>query len=184
RFWEVASGKEQRRIEGLKSFVKALAFLPDGRTLASGGVWNSAVQFWDVASGKEVRAKEGHEGIIWSVRFAADDRTLFSISADRTCRVWSAATGEEVHRANIGMRSGISPDGKLVASWTGTASTIRLWDVATGEERRSFEGPVELPWGLIFSADNKVFACASRDGVVLWDVGSGRRLRRLDTPPD
>jgi RNA polymerase sigma factor (sigma-70 family) len=184
RFWDVATGKEQRRIEGLRSFAKALAFLPDGHTLASGGVWGSAVQFWDVATGKEVRAKGGHEGIIWSVRFAADDRTVYSVSADRTCRVWSAANGEEVRRVDVRMRSGMSADGELVASWTGPPSAIRLWDVTTGEEQRPFEGEVTLPWSLTFSPDSRLFASACQEGVVLWDMGTGRQLRRLGSPQE
>jgi RNA polymerase sigma factor (sigma-70 family) len=178
RFWDVATGKEQRRIEGLKSFARALAFLPDGRTLASGGSLDSTVHFWDVATGKEVRAKGGHEGIIWSVRFAADDRTVYSVSADRTCRVWSAGNGEEVRRVDVGMRSGLSADGKLVASWK-YPEPVRLWDVVKGEERLAFEGQVQRPWSLTFAPDGKVFACACPDGVMLWDVSTGRRLHHL-----
>jgi WD40 repeat protein len=176
RFWDVATGKELRRIEGLKSFARALAFLPDGRTLASGGLNHSAVQFWDVATGKEVGAKVGHEGHIWSLGFAADDRTLFSTSADQTCRVWTA-NGEEVRRVEVGIRAGISPDGKLVAGWTGPLSAIRLWDVTTGEEQCPFEEKVESASRLIFSPDNKVIASICNKGkFVLWEVSTGRQV--------
>jgi WD40 repeat protein len=35
--------------------VDAIAFSPDGKTLASGS-WDHSVKLWDVATGKEIRS--------------------------------------------------------------------------------------------------------------------------------
>src|SRR5206468_2470857 len=105
----------------------------------------------------------------------ADDRTLFSTSADQTCRVWTAS-GEEVRRIEVGMRPGLSHDGKLVAGWTSPLSAIRLWDVTTSEEQRPFEEKVESASRLIFSPDNQVMASICKGKFMLWEVSTGRQV--------
>src|SRR5262249_2940878 len=53
RLWQLPAGKEVRRIDlGGTWGCWALAFSRDGKTLLSGGIWDSAVHFWDVSTGK------------------------------------------------------------------------------------------------------------------------------------
>ncbi|MCI0457596.1 MAG: WD40 repeat domain-containing protein [Gemmataceae bacterium] len=83
-----------------------------------------------------------------------------------------------------------SPDGKTLVSGS-RDHRIRLWDVATGKERRQLlghEGPVSF---LTFSPDGKTLLSKSEwldpvhpgDGTVrLWDVTTGKEARRLPVP--
>src|SRR5437763_206020 len=41
--------------------ILALAFSPDGKALASGGV-GATIRLWDAATGKELRRLHGHQG--------------------------------------------------------------------------------------------------------------------------
>src|SRR3990170_2498802 len=60
-----------------------------------------------------------HHAIVWSVAFSPDGKYVVSGSADRSARVWDAATGQEVARMTHedGVNSvAFSPDGKYVVS--------------------------------------------------------------------
>jgi WD40 repeat protein len=80
-----------------------------------------------------------------------------------------------------------SPDGKLLASAGseegGRDHTVRLWAVATGEERRRLEGHQSGVDCLAFAPDGNLLASGGRDRTLrLWDVVTGREVRRLTVP--
>ena len=54
----------------------ALAFTPDGRVLASGGLGDRFVHLWDVEKGSLLRELEQNVGGVHSLEFSPDGRTL------------------------------------------------------------------------------------------------------------
>ncbi|MCP4104854.1 MAG: WD40 repeat domain-containing protein [Desulfobacteraceae bacterium] len=137
--------------------VNAVAFSPDGKTLASGADDNT-VRLWDVASGKEIRRLEGHRKRVVSVAFSPDGKTLASgagnfLGSDKT--VWDVASGKEI-RSLAGHTKPVqsvafSPDGKTLASGSGylfgsSDNTVRLWDIASGKLTQIYVGGQNGNW--------------------------------------
>ncbi len=81
------SGSGSTVLKGHASSVYSVAWSPDGRQLASGGV-GGAVHLWDVARGVGVATLEGHQFYVCSVAWSPDGRQLASGSRDQTVRLW------------------------------------------------------------------------------------------------
>lgn len=72
-----------------------------------------------------------------------------------------------------------APDGRSAAS-AGEDRTIRLWDLASGEEKRRFEGHADEVTSLAFAPDGQHLLSGGRDrSVRWWDVRTGQEVRRF-----
>jgi len=109
--------------------IPAIAFSPDGRYLASGGL-DKSIHIWEVGTGREVRKLEGHGAVVASVAFNPDGRYLASGSHDKTIRVWQVSTWREIHSLagnTAEVRSvAFSHDGRYLAA-ASKDKTVRLW---------------------------------------------------------
>jgi RNA polymerase sigma factor (sigma-70 family) len=186
RFFDLASGQQVRKLKAPLGEVQGLAFSPDGKTFASGHQ-NSTVLLWDLEAGKSIaRLPAKHNRVTW-LAFTRDGKTLVSGDAlDPTIRLFDVATRKERHqltRPNMIRGLALSPDGDLLALGA-QEGPISLWDVKTGKLVRELRGAPFVP-GVAFSPDGKRLASveldqtAKRDIFRLWDLTTGKELRRL-----
>ena len=115
------------------------------------------------------------------VVFSPDGRWLAAVGGVGV-DVWDWRTGEEVAAGSAGHRGGIDQIATAPGGLIATASddhTVRLWDAATGTERR------RLPHGhwvraIAVSPDGRFLASSSLDNSVrLWDIASGKEVYKL-----
>lgn len=143
--------------------IDKLAFSPDGRLIASGGI-SGEVLIWDVASGREVRALPNHTSPV----FSHDGRMIATMARDRSVHVWDVASGQALRKLtgykNIRSSLAFSPDGKWLAvcGWDGAL----IWELATGREARVFKDAKEH---IAFSPDGR-WLTAYGDSVKVWQV--------------
>jgi RNA polymerase sigma factor (sigma-70 family) len=168
--WDVEGGKRTAVLKGHTNTVLAVAFSPDGKTLAS-GCGDGTIKLWDVASGKNQATLKGHDDDVTSVAFSPDGKILVSGSHDHTVKVWDVA--QKKNTASIDVETwvlaiAISPDGKTLA--TGAIDgMVQLWDAANGKEIAELEGHTDNACAVAFSPDGRYLATGSHDSTVkLW----------------
>jgi WD40 repeat protein len=70
-----------------------------------------------------------------------------------------------------------NPDGRQALSGSSDA-TVKLWDVATGKEIRTFLGHSSIVYSVAFSPDGRQVLSGSEDNTVKqWDAATGREIR-------
>jgi RNA polymerase sigma factor (sigma-70 family) len=181
--WDVATGKEVRRLQGHQKIVHRAAFSPDGKQVATrsnGGT----VRLWDPATGKEQHRMDcGSAGEAYALAYSPDGKSIASSNMDGTILFWDPATGKEQRRLSGHEKAvldfAFSPDGKRLTSLS-EDGTIRLWNVAAGRPLRILLAKeIGFEWPLAFSPDAALLAWGHHDGTIrLWDVEGGVEKRR------
>jgi WD40 repeat protein len=176
-----------RTLTGHLSSINALAFSPDGHTLASGSA-DRTVKLWKLDSTVARCSLSGHSSLINAVAFSPDGRTLASGSWDHTIKIWNLETKELIH--TLCEHSGwikcvvISPDGQSLASSSADKS-IKIWDLGGGKVRATFCGHSGAVEAIAISPDGQILASGSADKTIkIWNLGSGDVQLTLDGHSD
>jgi WD40 repeat protein/serine/threonine protein kinase len=182
RLWDLAGGRELRRLEGHWDTVGSVVFSPDGRSALSGSK-DATVRLWDVATGKEIRRFLGHTEGVWMAVFAPDGRSALSASSDMTLRLWDVDSGRERKRfaGHTGPVTSVafSRDGRRALSGS-SDRTVRVWDVETGKELCRCEGHLTSVRMVAFCPDDRRALSGGEDRTLrLWDLETGKELRRF-----
>ena len=123
---------------------RAVAFSPDGATVATGGA-DGNVRLWNTATGQEIGAPMSSDANpVDAVAFSPDGALVASASTDGNVQLWSTASQQVAGPALIPNGPEVdalafSPDGKLLATG-GQDGTARLWNVGSGEPGRRGHG--------------------------------------------
>ncbi|HEV3255605.1 MAG TPA: serine/threonine-protein kinase, partial [Gemmataceae bacterium] len=172
--WRLCHRNCRLTLHGHENAVFAVAFCPDGKTLASAS-WDGTARLWDLTTGKE-QAKLRRPGALWALAVSPDGKTLATTGESEPVTLWDVATGQE---RCLGSPSGfaglaLTRDGKTVAA--AGARLIKLWDVATGQEQATLRGDPEEGFpSVAFSPDGKTVAAGtSEKSVRLWTSDGGK----------
>jgi len=173
--WDAQTSKDL--VSGHDNVVKAVAWSPDGKQLATGSFDNVA-RVWDAATGKELLSLPARSGPVAGLAWSPDGKRLATGSGDT--KLWDAETGKELLR--LSSRSVFSsavawrPDGKRLAT-TSDDDTARIWDAQTGKELLSLSGHRRFSSGVAWSPDGKRLAMGSQDNTAeVCDSETGKEL--------
>jgi serine/threonine protein kinase/WD40 repeat protein len=189
--------------------LTALAYSPEGRTLAAAGETQSGrtrarqILLLDPADGRVLRSIPTTAGVsLDQLRYSPDGRAIAGLGGGQRLEVgylavWNPAEGRQswsIHRfssassnANVSLpvrpALAFSPDGRRVcmAFMNFGRLEVRLWDAATGHEVMTLIRDGSDPQGLAFDrAGRRMFLALAN---ATFNPASAARLLVLDAPP-
>lgn len=145
--WNVPEGQVRDAFPWTGASFTCVAFTPDGKTLAAGGLEGCGiVRLWNVGTGQELATLKAHQGkeAVTALAITADGKTLASASG--------------------GYRP--KPDNQ-VEGW----GEVKLWDLPSGRAWATIKGLQCPPSSLAFTPDGKTLATVGHRGELkLWDM--------------
>jgi WD40 repeat protein len=188
RLWDLASGKELRRIPSLHGGVYRVAYSPDGKILAVADMVSGRefpVRLLDIQTGEKrcrLETKEQARDMAFS-----PDGNLFAWAGvvnelrpeGNGVRLWEVATGKELPplQSDIALGSALAftHDGRTLATG-GSGKHVCLFELATGRERARLDADTDDPVSLSYARDGRRLLCCHRDGTgLVWDITGSPR---------
>jgi eukaryotic-like serine/threonine-protein kinase len=177
---DLATGKLETTLSHNLSQLAAVAYSPDGATLASND--GSDVVLWDAATSRERRRLTAHRQAVSCLAYSPDGKWLASGGLDRRVILWNLGNGrrhELIGHTDVVTSLAFAPDGQLLAS-AGWDGAVRLWHVATLMEVANLQGQRGRINAVAFSPDGNILASGSASGndsgeVLFWRAKAGRR---------
>lgn len=118
-----------------------------------------------------------HDGAVSCIAVSRNGTVIASGSEDRTARLWSASSGEQLHllegHENMVGPVAFSPDGRWLASGSADRSVI-IWDAASGRQVHVLKGHTSSVRAIAYSPDGTLLASSGEDtSIIIRDAATG-----------
>lgn len=184
--WNPADGQLMRRIKNTGQRIYALAYSPDGKTLAvaSGAPGRlGEVRFFDPASGELSKVLHSAADVVYDAAFSPAGDRLASASADGVLRVYDVASGTEqlaiTSHSDWVTAVSWNADGTKLAS-ASRDKTAKVFDAKTGELSVTFAGHNQPLKGVAFHADGaEAFSAGADNKIQQWKLADAAKTGEI-----
>ncbi|KAI1936833.1 hypothetical protein LOZ66_004340 [Ophidiomyces ophidiicola] len=147
KIWDTDTGEELRTLRGHQSGIRCLQF--DDTKLISGSL-DRTIKVWNWRTGECISTYTGHNGGVICLHF--DATTLASGSMDHTVKIWNFQDkSTRVLRGHEDWVNSVKIDSASRTVITASDdSTIRLWDLDTGNCVHTYTGHVGQVQHVVF----------------------------------
>lgn len=190
KFWDM-SGKKKDAVSGLMDIINVVAYSPDGRYIAVGGVdfgyqtLTGVIKVWDSKMENQILHVRDHTKWIYSLSFSPDGKYIAGCGNKcETIKIWEIADGKEKvifideNTEDINTVA-FSPDGRYIASGNSNRMT-RVYDIEKAKKKRTILGNDGIN-SVGFSPDGKVIAVGIADAIIkIYDTKNWQELKSLN----
>ena len=203
RFYDLESGAETLILYAHRDTISDIEFSPDGSELITASR-DSTIKFWDIERAIETRSFHNMDDWVYDIEYTAGgDYIMVALGnfgnelipdgndspAGSAAYLWDLENRTQIKpflgHESWTWTSDISPDGRLMASGSGplsnpegTDTSVRIWDIASGEEILKLDGHTDTVDSVRFALDGSWLLSAAWDGAIRrWDVTSGELLQ-------
>jgi WD40 repeat protein len=183
RYLEQLCYLDLRTLRGHGTWLRCVAFSPDGRLVASGSE-DHEILIWNSADGQLIRSLPESGLSVSSLAFSPDGRYLVSATDDPGIKLWDVLAWKRVRtmegHTNRVKAVAFSPNGKHIVS--GSADrTLRVWDRATGKEVYSRHTGGSSIRSIAFSPAGNRLATTSPDGTIrIWETELWKEILKVE----
>ena len=174
KVWQLSSGEAKVTLPHQEP-VKAVAFSPDGLSLATGTEYEifedaeGTARVWDMNNNEQLAFFE-HQSTVNAIAFSPKGTLLATVSEDGKGRIWDLTTKKELvnfrHNKSV-LDVAFSVDGNLLAT-ASEDNTARVWNAVTGHELARIPHARRVN-AVTFSPDGTQLATGSDDHTVrVW----------------
>ena len=155
-------------LAGHQGAATAVAFLPEGKQLVTGGA-DKSVRLWDRSQGKVVRTFAGSAEAITAVAVSPEPGFVVAASTNKRLRAWNLSDAKPAYTIELpaaARQLAVDKSGKRLVT-TGGEATAQVWDAAQGK-----------PMQQVAHGGTVASAALTADGRWLVTAGTDKQLLR------
>ncbi len=166
--------------------VLCALYHPNGNYFVTGSE-DKTLKVWNPDDYTVLVSFDGNDDSVYSLAYGTRSNLIVSGSADNTVRSWRVTQDNNGNTRGSADRTfnghqgpvysvdcGVWNNQEVIASGSADSSVI-IWDILSGNRRRTFNEPTDAVYAVKISRDGNRVAAGSRDGKVrIWNIQNNR----------